>query len=289
MEKEIIRGKDPEQIVFTLGGEDPNGYELRMLQRGQIPGLLPSVLRSVDGERQLCYERAGMRTLRESWAAGRIGEKEIRQLSEAVTEMLRQLSDHLLPTEGLLLAPEFVFQDCAGRFLFCCSPGRAAVLRESILTLADYLLPRLDREDREGVLLGYTLCQRALETGGSPEIFRQMRSSSFPALSSPEAERMLTDEEEVRLPPAADREKLLDDFFAPEEEVPPMRLKLWQQRILVVSGAAAAVSCILGALFGQMFIGAGGTIIAAAAGAYVWLKFARRDRVFTSTRDDMVI
>ena len=64
----------------------------------------------------------------------------------------------------LLVQPEYMYLDVEKKKLyFCCMPGKAGDVREDFRVLTEYILPKIDHEDGDAVILGYGVYRRALE------------------------------------------------------------------------------------------------------------------------------
>ena len=274
------------------------GYIKEILQRGQIPAILPAQWRAVDGTEEVRFNTAGHRSLWEAWENQKLGCGELRALSAAVREVLWQCREHLLPMEGVALAPEHIYVSEAGRFAFLYHYRPAQGTGGGAIPLAEFLLPRLDRSDRAAVLAGYDLYQRAEEGLGVLEAFRQLesacasgaplRTGEMPAEarrqdgSVPVHTAPPEDSPAPPLPEEEERQRLLDAFFSGNDDEPEerrvrvfLRPKLWQQRILIGAGMVIAAAVVVGMAAGDMMIGAGCTLIAGAVGALAWLRRAR--------------
>ncbi len=261
------------------------GYIRELLQRGQIPGVLPAQLRAVDGREELVFDTADKRNLAEFWGSHRIGAEDLRALARAVVEVLRQCREHLLPPEGVFLEPERIYLDEKGGFSFTYRYGSAE--RGSALPLAKFLLARLDRADRAAVLAGYDFYQRAGEGAPVPEMFRQLVASCSETFPGDEQIHTSLPGKEGNFPIAClspaeeERSRLLDELFSDRNEEEKkrrlpvrieIRLKLWQQRILIGAGMVIAAAVVVGMAAGDAMIGAGCTLIAGAVAAYAWLR-----------------
>lgn len=89
------------------------------------------------------------------------------QLKELLRELLRILEsaqEYLLNPDHFLLSPESIYLNIRSEKLYLCYyPAFEKEIRESFLSLAEYLLGKLDKSDTEGIEFGYELYQSALE------------------------------------------------------------------------------------------------------------------------------
>ena len=84
-----------------------------------------------------------------------------RKLFEQLLDLLEELGQYLLAPDGLVLQPELVFADAnLENFSFCYLPGKqghTGCFQKQIRELMEYLLPKLDHQEQDAVVLGYGL------------------------------------------------------------------------------------------------------------------------------------
>ena len=205
--------RDLQHSWLLLRPETEGGaaYAARMLAENAIGGLLTCHVTVMDEKEVWYYDISGRQSLEDLLEAGPLGKDMLHRLLLALWKTSEELEAYLLSPNGLVLSPEVCFCTSAGEsFGFLYHPSEDHDFSESLRALARSLLPHLDRDDREGVLLGYAFYQSSLGTATPAELLREL-------LVIPPAEV-----EEVRvetvLPPAEEREQLLDSFFEEEEE-----------------------------------------------------------------------
>ena len=90
-----------------------------------------------------------------------IGAEALRKLFEQLLDLLEELGQYLLAPDGLVLQPELVFADAnLENFSFCYLPGKqghTGCFQKQIRELMEYLLPKLDHQEQDAVVLGYGL------------------------------------------------------------------------------------------------------------------------------------
>ena len=131
------------------------GYQYRMLAANKIPGLLPCGLRTVDGERKLCYDITARQKLSVFYAERGIDAAGMRQLVTDLAELKKELTAYLLDPEHLLMEGEYVYYDLsAEHFLFLYYPDEGGRDMKAFFTEVAELVRE---EDREAVRLAYRL------------------------------------------------------------------------------------------------------------------------------------
>lgn len=172
-------------------------YEMEMLQRNHISGILDMSLRYVDGEGYPCYKvsglteyAAGMMDMDESFAsvaaqrssdvlsasmAARwtsdtsyasmsIPPEEIMRLFQAVFHVIWELRRYLLVMNDLVLQEEYIFFDNHKKqFVFTYLPGYQISVRMQMRVLMEQYLGRMDHTNRVQADKVYELYQKIVE------------------------------------------------------------------------------------------------------------------------------
>lgn len=147
-------------------------YVEQMLLRHPGEGRLEFTLQEKEGETYYCYKITGKKALNSIYAVVPIGERQIRGILGQLFEALEQGKEYLLAEEDFVLSPNYIFATFPQMDLeFCYVPGYGVPLREQLENLFEYLLNRVDYEDKQAVNLlydCYMFCMQ--EKGGLAEI-----------------------------------------------------------------------------------------------------------------------
>ena len=98
-------------LILESEEEESQDYQLAMLRENHIPGILDTSLRYVDGATQYFYEVSGKTSLQALHEKSPLILEDIRGLSEALVQAVRDLQRYMLPAEHLLLDPEYIFYE----------------------------------------------------------------------------------------------------------------------------------------------------------------------------------
>ena len=151
--------KETSRTFFTVHDEsltETESFSMRMLCGGILPGMLRCHLKSVDGENCMYYDVTGLHTLRTTWLNGKLRFAEIRFILEECISMIEEMEDYLLIPDQLLLSPDHIFVDPERtKMYFCCFPGAFQDIRVQLCSLAEFILPLIDHNDRKGMSAGY--------------------------------------------------------------------------------------------------------------------------------------
>lgn len=164
---EVMYRRDGEQnYMVWKAPEDLQGneYQVRMLLVNEIPGLLRCRLRKINGEAYLYYEITSKQPLTRVFEHRAAGAEDIRALALSLRETLEGIARYLLPDDGMVLEPEFIYMDLETKEMrFCYLPFCREEIRASFRGLAEYLLKSLNHEEEQAVLWGYQLYSKTSE------------------------------------------------------------------------------------------------------------------------------
>ena len=140
---------------------DTASYQIRMLLTNAIPGLLDCKIGKMDDKTLFYYEVTSRQSFQSVFEQRSIGAEVLRKLFEQLLDLLEELGQYLLVPDGLVLQPELVFADAnLENFSFCYLPGKqghTGCFQKQIRELMEYLLPKLDHQEQDAVVLGYGL------------------------------------------------------------------------------------------------------------------------------------
>ena len=147
-------------------------FEEKMIKYNPGEGRLDFSRQQRNGEDWFCYKVTGKKALNSIYAALPIGERQIRTILGQLFSALESAKEYLLSEEDFVLSPTFMFATLPRMDMeFCYMPGYGIPLREQLEGLFEYLLNRVDYEDKAAVDLlydCYMFCMK--EKGGLSEI-----------------------------------------------------------------------------------------------------------------------
>lgn len=137
-------------------------YRLRMAEQNKIPGLLPFHSSKKDGALYLHYEITSKQPLASLYEKKVLNYQDIALLLGEICDILEVLQEYLLSPAQLVFDPQYIYVKPDGhKIQLCYLPGEHDDL--SIIILAEFILKRLDHEDRQAVVLGYNFYQKVQE------------------------------------------------------------------------------------------------------------------------------
>lgn len=154
----------------------PKSFEEQMINHNSSGGWVEFIHQEKDGEEYLCYKVTGKKALNSIYAAIPMGERQIRLILGQLFHVLEEGKEYLLSEDNFVLSPNYIFATLPQmRLEFCYLPGYDVSLKEQLEGLFEYLLNRVDYEDKQGVNLlydCYMYCMR--EKGGLAEIRKRL-------------------------------------------------------------------------------------------------------------------
>ncbi len=171
-------------ILEEEGTPDYEAYPVRMLLNGSVPGLLSCQIHRVDNRARFYYEITSRQPFCDLCEIRKLNKDNLALLIGALIRTMEELEGYLLDPSHLLLSPEYIYVNEAEREVsFCFWPGELEE-EQSFLRLAEYLLPKIDHQDQEAVVLGYQLYRRVMEGNVDPgeirkELYREAQASQI--------------------------------------------------------------------------------------------------------------
>ena len=149
-------------LILESETEEAEDYQLAMLRENRISGILDTSFRYVDGSTQYFYDISGKTSMQALHEKSPLEYRDIRGVSEALVQAVRELQRYMLPPEHLLLDPEYIFSE-KGIYYFCFYPPDEHVLKDKFHKLTEFFVREVNYKDEEGVRLAYTLHKSTME------------------------------------------------------------------------------------------------------------------------------
>lgn len=194
-------------------------YETRMMLSNSIEGLLRFRIKKVDVQCYFCYEITSRQPLSRLLESKHINAQEIRQMMMDIAHTLTVMEGYLLKEEQILLEPDFIYVEPElFRVELCLLPGRKGDFPEDMSRLLEYLLGKVEYQDKEAVVIAYGLYRESMkENYGMNDLFQLLRRED---VSSDYSEKMEVKEDTAikkEIPP----EKIQDRSAGPVEKIRP--------------------------------------------------------------------
>lgn len=175
MEVRYQREVNHNYMILDAPGQG-GGYECRMLAANSIKGLLKFRVRQYEEKREFYYEITSKQPLKRLLEQRKISGVELRSLLLGISAVTVKIEEFLLKEEQLLLDPDFIYIDPDSFTVYLCLlPGYSCNFPEVLSGLLQYLLEKINHQDREGVVMAYNLYQESLrENYGMADLLRHL-------------------------------------------------------------------------------------------------------------------
>lgn len=142
-------------------------YEVAVLKKNQIYGLLPVNFEYIDDMIESHYNIEGCTSLEAYYKNKCIGREDFNLLMRNLKNMMGQIDDYLLSEDGIVLSADYIFYNSSEhRFYFCYQLGVRLGLELEFQALMDWIVKKVDYADKELVVAVYGIQsgeQRALD------------------------------------------------------------------------------------------------------------------------------
>ena len=159
--------RDMNHNYLILHGEevpDTDSYQVRMLVGNGMSSLLKCRLQGIDGNFLIYYDITSKQSVASMYETKKMGLEDLRLIFGGFVQAMEEMAEYLMNPGQLLVQPEYMYLDVEKKKMyFCCMPGKTGDVREDFRVLTEYILPKIDHEDGEAVILGYGVYRRALE------------------------------------------------------------------------------------------------------------------------------
>lgn len=162
---------------------DGRSYVSRILSSNGIDGILRFHRRQMDGESRFYYEITSRQPMARLLEGQGLRSDQIRSLVLGIARILDRMEQYLLPESCILLEPEYIYVDPEQfQIWLCLVPGLSRNFPEDYGKLLEYLLGKVDHQDKESVVLAYGLYQETRkENYCMDDILRYLGKCRVPA------------------------------------------------------------------------------------------------------------
>lgn len=152
--------------LILYGEKDINtdSYQVRMLVGNIIPSLLKCRIQGVDGKFMMYFDITSKQAVSTLYEEKKLGNEDLRLIFGGFVRVMEEAAEYLINPAQLVLKPQYIFADYEKKELFfCLMPGYDKDIKEQFQLLTEYILPKIDHEDSEAVILGYGVYRRTME------------------------------------------------------------------------------------------------------------------------------
>lgn len=161
----IIYVEEMSQSYMILSEEQQQemDYQVQMLERNEISGLLSVRVKQVDSQLQYHYEISGKQQFGKWLEENKLKYSQVKKLIQSFSDVIGQLECYLLSEQCLMLDKEYIYIEVeTWSIYFCYYPPNNEKNRNGIYKLLQLILKKIDHKDPEAVFLAYGLFQESL-------------------------------------------------------------------------------------------------------------------------------
>ena len=206
--------RDMNHNYLILYGEDEintDSYQVRMLVGNVIPSLLKCRIQGMDGRFLVYFDITSKQALSVLYEEKKMGVEDLRLIFGGFVKAMEDAAEYLMNPGQFIISPEYIYTDIEKQEIyFCMMSGYEKDIKEQFQFLTEYILPKIDHQDQDAVILGYGVYKRAMEDSFHLEHIKEelYKTQGQQGTTTTKAEQMKTESEQ--------RQESED--FNPEEE-----------------------------------------------------------------------
>ena len=156
LEVEYKKDMQKNYLIIKQATTTKKSYEMKMLINNQIQGLLNMELRTIDGNEEYYYNITNKQTMSILFQKQTLKEKQIKTILLEIINTLKRGKEYLLLEQNFILSPEYVYLDLEQlkpELIYFSNYKKS--IREQLLQLIEYMMDKVDYEDKKAVFLIY--------------------------------------------------------------------------------------------------------------------------------------
>jgi pSer/pThr/pTyr-binding forkhead associated (FHA) protein len=141
-------------------------YSIKMLEHQTIEGILPVERRRMDNKLLFYYDITAKQSMLNILDKSVLSYDKVKQLCMRILQTIERAYDYLIPEDDFILIPEYIYLDViTSSPCLCFYSGYQKNSKEQMSGLIEYLMNKVDYNDKEAVLLIYQLYAVSREEG----------------------------------------------------------------------------------------------------------------------------
>lgn len=166
---EVEYKKDLHHSYMAIKGEDLNNsqtYCIKILKYQNLNGILHLEQRTMDNEVSYYFDITAKQSLYNLYEKNAFTCEKVKKLLQNLILAIENAYEYLLIEDDFMITPEFVYIDVASGIPYLCYlPGYAKNIQEQMVSFIEYIMNKVDYNDKEAVLLVYSLYGACREEG----------------------------------------------------------------------------------------------------------------------------
>lgn len=153
-------------VITQEDQQDIEPYSIKILEHQSMDGTLPVSMKRMDDKLLFYYDITAKQSLTTLLDRATLKADELKNLYISILQILAAAYDYLLSEDNFLLSPEYIYVDISTvKPYLCYLPGYKTNIDQQMTGFMEYLMNRIDYNDKEAVILVYRLYAVCRETG----------------------------------------------------------------------------------------------------------------------------
>lgn len=133
-------------------------YCVRMLHSNSVPGIIKPDQRIIDNRILYYYDITSLQSLEIIYEKTSMSYLRLKNFFLNLTDTIEQTYEYLLNENDLVLMPKHIYMDLSSEKLYICYlPGYNKDIRNQLADLIEYIMNKVEYQDKEAVLYIYNL------------------------------------------------------------------------------------------------------------------------------------
>ena len=159
-------------MVIDAQEEQEKTYDIKMLEKNKIEGLLSMQLRQINNQKMYYYNISSKQQLTQLFRYTSICWEDLKMICDSIAQLVKSVNEYMLDLNNVIVKPEYIYVDISRHSLnFTYCPGNAAKshrdtgendfsqtlsdneFESGLKVLFEYVLERFDHETEKGKLM----------------------------------------------------------------------------------------------------------------------------------------
>lgn len=141
-------------------------YCIKLLEHRSMEGLLPLELSRMDNKILFYYDITAKQSMITILDKTVLSCEKLKKLCIKIIQIIEKAYEYLLPDDDFILTPEYIYLDVGSNTpSLCFLPGYHKGIKEQMSSLMEFLMNKVDYNDKEAVILVYQLYALSREEG----------------------------------------------------------------------------------------------------------------------------
>lgn len=150
MKVKQIKESNQIKVYIETSQEYSEDYQLKMLKKSEVAGLIPLKCQSIDNKSNFVYDVSNMLSLKRRFEAEDLNFSNLYEFVKALLEILEEIEKYLLNPDALVLEPGLIYWDYK-QWNFLYLPAKKSNLNRSFHDLTEYFVKTLDYSEVESI------------------------------------------------------------------------------------------------------------------------------------------